>query len=62
VVSDAYRLELPADLAEGTYELWAGFYQPASGQRLQAVAQQTGERWKDDLVFLGTLVVTTGEK
>lgn len=62
VVSDAYRLELPADLADGTYELWVGFYRPASGQRLQAVAQQTGERWKDDLVFLGTLVVTTGEE
>jgi hypothetical protein len=55
---DAYRLELPDDLAEGTYEVLGGFYRPESGQRLQAASQQTGERWKDDLAHIGSLVVT----
>lgn len=65
VVFDPYRLELPAGLEEGTYELVGGFYQPESGQRLPAIVQegegsgvpQPGERWKDDLVHIGTLVV-----
>jgi hypothetical protein len=67
VVWDPYRLELPDDLAEGPYELWGGLYL-ASGQRLPAIAQQPhggdspqpGERWKDDLVYLGTLSVKPG--
>jgi hypothetical protein len=67
VVWDPYRLELPDDLAEGPYELWGGLYL-ASGRRLPAIAQQPhggnspqpGERWKDDLVYLGTLTVTPG--
>jgi hypothetical protein len=57
VVSDPYHLELPEGLEAGTYELWAGLYRPDSGQRLQAVSQQTGERWVDDLVLVGTLTV-----
>jgi hypothetical protein len=60
VVRDPYRLELPGDLEEGRYELWTGFYRPVSGQRLQAMSPQTGERWKDDQVYLGTLLVTRG--
>jgi hypothetical protein len=68
VVSDTYRLEIPAVLEEGSYELWGGLYRSDSGNRLEAVAQrdmgadgpQQGERWKDDLVFLGTLVVVPG--
>jgi hypothetical protein len=60
VVSDPYCLELPDDLEEGTYELWAGFYRPESIQRLRAVSPRTGERWKDDQVYLGTLVVAQG--
>jgi hypothetical protein len=59
VVSDAYQLALPGDLGAGTYELWAGFYQPSSGQRLLAVSQQTGDRWKDDLVLVGTVLVAS---
>jgi hypothetical protein len=66
VVWDPYRLELPNDLAEGPHDLWGGLYHLESGQRLPAVAQQPhggngpqpGERWKDDLVYLGTLTVT----
>jgi 4-amino-4-deoxy-L-arabinose transferase-like glycosyltransferase len=57
IISDPYRLELPYDLSAGTYELWAGLYQSQSGQRLQAMSQKTGNRWKDDLVPLGSLVV-----
>jgi hypothetical protein len=57
-ITDPYRLELPADLAPGVYDLWGGVYHPGSGVRLQAVSWQTGERWKDDLVHIGTLTVT----
>jgi hypothetical protein len=59
MVSDVYILELPQDLEPGTYELRAGFYRPGSGQRLPAVSQQTGERWQDDLVLVGTVLVTS---
>ncbi len=57
VLSDTYRLELPGDLKEGPYQLWAGLYYSESGLRLEAVAQETGKRWKDDLVHIGTLEV-----
>jgi len=62
VISDAYRLALADDLEAGTYELWGGFYSPVSGpdsgQRLPAVSQKDGQPWKDDLVFLGTLIIS----
>jgi hypothetical protein len=58
VILDPYLLQLPADLEQGTYQLWGGLYHPASGQRLQAMSRDTGERWKDDLVLLGILVVS----
>jgi 4-amino-4-deoxy-L-arabinose transferase-like glycosyltransferase len=56
-VIDAYRLQLPTGLEAGTYEVWAGFYRPESGQRLRAESQRTGERWRDDLVHVGSLTV-----
>jgi 4-amino-4-deoxy-L-arabinose transferase-like glycosyltransferase len=62
VVSDTYRIELPGNLAAGDYALWAGLYQPQSGQRLEAISQETGERWKDDLVYLGTLAIKAGDR
>ncbi|MGD8598856.1 MAG: glycosyltransferase family 39 protein [Anaerolineae bacterium] len=58
VVSDPYRLPLQETLAVGTYELWAGFYRPGTGQRLPAIHSATGEQWQDDLVYLGDLVVS----
>ena len=70
VVSDPYRLELPDDLHGGQYELWGGFYEPGSGRRLPAIAQgressgnpPSSERWQDDLVHLGTLVLTVEDR
>ena len=59
LVLDSYRLELPGELEDGTYELWGGFYRPESGQRLPAISSATGERWKDDLVLLGTLDIVS---
>jgi hypothetical protein len=67
VVWDPYRLDLPVDLTEGSHELWGGLYHPESEQRLPAIAgqrhgigsPQPGERWKDDLVYLGTLTVAS---
>ena len=57
VLFDSFRLALPAELAEGSYELWGGLYDPESVRRLEAIQQSTGERWKNDLVYLGTLVI-----
>jgi hypothetical protein len=57
VLSDAYTLELPLDLASGAYELRGGLYSHESGQRLRALSRETGTRWQDDLVLLGTLTV-----
>jgi 4-amino-4-deoxy-L-arabinose transferase-like glycosyltransferase len=69
VVWDPYRLELPEDLAEGSYELLGGLYYPGTLERLPAIAQQRlgsnspqpGERWRDDLVHLGTLTISPTE-
>jgi len=44
-----HELELPAEAAPGRYAVWAGLYEPASGARWQAGA--------DDRVFLGEFVV-----
>jgi 4-amino-4-deoxy-L-arabinose transferase-like glycosyltransferase len=60
VVYDPYRIDLPKDLKKGAYEFWAGLYD-GSGRRLVAVSRITGERWKDDLVHIGTLVVADAE-
>jgi hypothetical protein len=68
VIWDPYRLELPEDLTEGIYEFFGGLYHPETLQRLPAVAQQhlggnspqPGERWMDDLVYMGTLDVMPG--
>jgi hypothetical protein len=57
VVADPYRIQVPEDISAGTYELWGGLYRSGTGVRLQAIVQASGERWKDDLVFLGSVVV-----
>ena len=57
VLSDPFHLTLPAELAEGSYELWGGLYHPESMRRLEAIRQNTGERWQNDLAHLGTLVI-----
>ena len=61
VISDTYRLELPGDLEEGSYQLWAGLYDSESGLRLEAVAKKTGKEWKDDLVYIGDLKVMVNQ-
>jgi 4-amino-4-deoxy-L-arabinose transferase-like glycosyltransferase len=60
VISDPYRIDLPQDLKEGVYGLWGGLYD-ASGRRLPALSQATGERWEDDLVPIGTLLIAETE-
>jgi hypothetical protein len=57
VVTDPYVLRLPDELSPGDYSLRAGFYHPKTGQRLGAFARQSGERWKDDLVHIGSISV-----
>ncbi len=51
-VIEERALPLPADLQPGDYALWAGLYDPATGQRLTAAAYPEGR------VPLGTLTVT----
>jgi hypothetical protein len=55
-------LVLVVGWAEGNYELWRGLYRLESVWRLGAARQSTGERWKDDLVRLGTQVVAVSEE
>jgi hypothetical protein len=62
VLSDPFHLVLPTGLAAGSYELWGGPYRPEPVQRLEAMRQGTGERWKDDLVGLETLLVAELEE
>jgi hypothetical protein len=62
VISDTYRLELPGDLKEGPHELLAGLYYSESGLRLEAVAKETGRRWKDDLVPIGNLEIMNDQE
>jgi 4-amino-4-deoxy-L-arabinose transferase-like glycosyltransferase len=57
VVADPYQIQLPMDLDGGTYDLVGGFYRSGTGERLQAVSRETGERWEHDLVRLGEIVV-----
>jgi hypothetical protein len=57
VLSDPFCLALSTDLAEGSYELRGGLYHPESVHWLEAIQPGTGERWKEDLVKLGTLLV-----
>jgi hypothetical protein len=62
VVADLYQIQLPVDLNAGTYDLVGGLYRSGTGERLQAVSQETGERWTHDLVELGEIsVVTEGQ-
>ncbi|MCL7454249.1 MAG: hypothetical protein M8467_14505, partial [Anaerolineae bacterium] len=57
VVEDDFLLPLPATLEDGRYELLAGLYRPGSGERLPAISPLTGQRWQDDLVYLGSVVI-----
>jgi hypothetical protein len=62
VLYDPFHLNLPTDLAEGEYELWGGLYRPESVQRLEAIRQSSGERWKDDLVQLGKVAIASPDR
>lgn len=54
-IRDPHLLHLPADLPPGTYTLTAGWYDPATGQRLPAIAAG-GARYADDAVPLPVTV------
>ncbi len=57
VVAESYTLELPADLAPGSYTLYTGVYDPLSGDRLPAVDRE-GRRLQNDELPLHEFVVT----
>ena len=54
-VRDEYRLDLPADLPSGTYELLAGLYRPSDGWRVPL--QGAEGRVKDSAMILGQVQV-----
>jgi hypothetical protein len=56
LVEDPYEVQLPADVACGQYALSAGMYDPATGERLEAVAAD-GERLPEDRVVLANVSV-----
>jgi hypothetical protein len=58
VVRDPYRLPVPNQITDGVYELWGGMYHFETHERLPATVQGTGERWRDDLVHVGNIVIT----
>ena len=54
-INQLHRLEIPAGLPPGQYQLYAGVYDRQSMVRWPA--QQDGRPAKDDLVFLGTITI-----
>jgi hypothetical protein len=54
-INQLHRLEIPAGLPPGQYQLYAGVYDRQSVVRWPA--QQDGRPAKDDLVFLGTITI-----
>jgi 4-amino-4-deoxy-L-arabinose transferase-like glycosyltransferase len=55
VLTDRYRLLLPAELAPGTYNIVVGLYEPESWQRLPVIYQ--GESQRHDQLILTTIRV-----
>src|SRR5439155_8504899 len=53
-VLDTHTLDLPADLPAGTYMLWAGLYEPLSGQRVAASGPGAAA---DQRVALGAIIL-----
>ncbi|MEM7028334.1 MAG: glycosyltransferase family 39 protein [Chloroflexota bacterium] len=43
IIKDTNILQLPADIAPGTYNLYVGFYDPATVERLTIINDQSGE-------------------
>ncbi len=56
VVAETYTIVIPQDTAHGTYSLYTGVYDPATGERLPATAGD-GERLLNDEFILLTLTV-----
>lgn len=55
VVVDGHTLEVPADLAPGSYRLLAGLYDASTGQRLRAT--MGGQRVRENAVPLGEVTL-----
>lgn len=52
LIADEHLLPLPANLQPGTYQLWVGMYDPASGERLISVDPPGQDR-----LAIGTVTV-----
>jgi 4-amino-4-deoxy-L-arabinose transferase-like glycosyltransferase len=56
VIDDAYTLEIPPDMRPGRYPVHLGMYDPASGERVPLIIEDT--RRPNDAFFLGWLMVS----
>jgi hypothetical protein len=52
LIADEHVLPLPADTPPGTYQLWVGMYDPATGERLASADAPGQDRWP-----IGTIAV-----
>ena len=57
-LTDSFDLALPPDLAAGSYQLWVGLYDPATGQRLPLLQDGTAQA---DAYFAATIEVAANE-
>ena len=56
---DTVCIEVPAELAPGTYSMMTGWYNPNTLERLPAF-EQSGERAPNDLITLPLKAVVAG--
>ena len=57
VVADEYLIAIPPDMELGSYSLYVGFYDPATGDRLQAVRNAAGVPQPDHQATLRAITV-----
>jgi uncharacterized membrane protein len=57
-VSDSFNLQLPPDLIPGEYDVAIGFYDPATGERVEVVDPKRGRG--DHLILEQRLIVASG--
>lgn len=55
ITNDQYTLQLPTDLAPGSYPLWIGLYDPLTGQRLPLTI--AGQRQNNDAFPAGIIQI-----
>ena len=52
-----HDIQLPDTMPPGTYQIWAGLYDPGTGQRWQIFSPSDSQQEGDNRFFLGELIV-----